>query len=144
MQLSEHFSLKELTYSQYAVDNNIDNRFDAQVVDNLLELSTKWLEPFRQFYGKPIRITSGYRSEALNEALNGSSTSVHPLGLAADMQPTDGNFKAFTQAVKDFIEKESGPFDQCLLEKSSTSQWVHIGFKNRKGQQRGILKSLKV
>ena len=144
MQLSEHFSLKELTYSQYAVDNKIDNKFDSQIVDNLLELCTNWLEPFRQFYGKPIRITSGFRSEALNEALNGSSTSVHPLGLAADMQPTDGNFKAFTQAVKDFIEKESGPFDQCLIESNKTTQWVHIGFKNRKGQQRGILKSLKV
>ena len=144
MQLTEHFSLKELTYSQYAADNKIDNRFDSQIVDNLLELCVNWLEPFRQFYGKPIRITSGYRSEALNDKLGGSKTSAHPLGSAVDMQPVDGDFKAFVASVKDFIDKESGKFDQCLIESNKTTQWVHIGYRNRKGEQRCVVKALKV
>jgi hypothetical protein len=144
MQLTEHFSLKELTYSQYAVDNQIDNKFDSEIVDNLLALCVNWLEPFRLFYGKPIRVTSGYRSEALNTALGGSKTSAHFIGSAVDMQPVDGDFKAFVASVKDFIDKESGKFDQCLIESNKTTKWVHLGLFNRKGEQRCMVKSLKV
>lgn len=144
MKLTNNFSLEELTYSKYAEDNGISNLFDAVVVNNLLELCTGFLQPFREFYGKPIRVSSGFRSEALNEALGGSKTSVHPLGLAADLQPADGDYNGFVQKILEFVEKKKPAFDQLLKETSKTAKWVHIGIRNRKGQQRGQIKDLKV
>lgn len=145
MKLTNNFTLKELTYSQYAADKKIDNKFDFEIVDNLLELCETFLQPFRDYYGKPIKVTSGYRSEELNKQLAGASnTSVHPLGLAVDILPASGDFKSFVGQIKAFIKEKNPAFDQVLIEKSGSSQWVHIGIRNRKGQQRKQIKDLVV
>lgn len=145
MQLTEHFSLKELTFSQYAEDNGISNLFDATVVDNLLDLCIGFLEPFRLFYGKGIRVSSGFRSEALNKALGGVSTSAHKCGLAADLQPVNDTMENFLQIMEDFLK--SNPklgYDEVIIEKSKTSTWIHVAIRSISGKQRKKHFELKV
>lgn len=144
MKLTNNFTLEELTYSKYAEDNGISNLFDATIVNHLLELCENFLQPFREYYRKPIKVSSGFRSDALNEALGGSKTSAHPVGYAADIQPADGNYEEFVKSVLDFVDKKKPAFDQLLKEESKAAKWVHIGLFNRQGKQRKQIKDLKV
>lgn len=145
MQLTEHFSLKELTYSQYAVDNKIDNKFDAEIADNLLDLCLNLLEPFRVYYGKSIRVSSGFRSEALNKALGGVSTSAHKLGLAADIQPINDTMEKFLQVMENFLKDNPKlAYDEIIIEKSKTATWIHVAVRSISGKQRKKHFELKV
>ena len=65
MQLSGHFSLKELTQSQTALRKGIDNTPTPEHIENLTDLCLQILEPTRRNFGKPMVIPSGFRSEAL-------------------------------------------------------------------------------
>ena len=69
MKLSGHFSLAELTKSQTATRKGIDNKPTLDHIENLTELCTHVLEPTRRNFGKPMVISSGYRSEELCEAI---------------------------------------------------------------------------
>src|SRR6185436_15028261 len=83
MQLTPHFSLEELCFSQEAVRTGLDNAPPPEVVANLLRLP-KMLEKVRALLKKPIHISSGYRSPALNARIGGSTKSAHMDGRAAD------------------------------------------------------------
>src|SRR6266581_1329607 len=61
MNLSEHFSLDELTFSQIALRHGIDNTPDDAEIANLIELCTTLLEPCRGILGAPLYIDSGFR-----------------------------------------------------------------------------------
>lgn len=52
--------------------------------DNLVDL----LDQIREYFGKPVVITSGYRTKSHNAAVGGVSNSQHTLGKAADIQVT--------------------------------------------------------
>ena len=64
--LSPHFTLGELCKT---TKKGIDNTPSHAAVLNLKNLCENWLEPLRQRYNKPILINSGFRSEAVNEAV---------------------------------------------------------------------------
>ena len=66
MKLTEHFSLEELIKSSTAKAKKIDNTPTQAAKTNLQRLASNILEPIRLKYGKPIIVTSGYRSMALN------------------------------------------------------------------------------
>ena len=69
MQLSKHFKLEEFTKSMTATRKGIDNEPGAGDIKNLGDLCYEILEPVRAKFDKPITVTSGYRSEALCEAI---------------------------------------------------------------------------
>ena len=71
MKLTDNFTLEELIKSSTATKLNIDNNPTEEITSNLLELSTKILQPIRNVYGKPIVISSGYRCTKLNKAVGG-------------------------------------------------------------------------
>ena len=85
MKLSGHFSLAELTKSQTATRKGIDNKPTLDHIENLTELCTHVLEPTRRNFGKPMVISSGYRSEELCEAIGSSKNSQHAKGQAAEI-----------------------------------------------------------
>ena len=85
LSLSTHFTLTELTRSATAQRLGMDNTPDAQTLNNLRALATNVLEPLRQLYGSPIRVTSGYRSPDLNAVVGGAPSSQHMRGQAADI-----------------------------------------------------------
>lgn len=124
MNLSEHFTLEELTESDYAVRHGLDNHPPVDVVANLSRLAMK-LEEVRAIVGRPITVSSGYRSPAVNKGVGGTERSQHCEGLAADikvagMRPID---------VCRAIEAENIDFDQLIHEYG----WTHISI-NQSGK----------
>ena len=118
MQLSPHFSLKELTDSDKARELKLDNTASPKIVNNLCVLSST-LEDVRKLLGKPVVISSGYRSPSVNKAVGGSSTSMHEQGLAADIKVEGMTPYQVACAIRD-----SGiVLDQLICEPT----WVHIG-----------------
>ena len=85
MQLSKHFELSEFLVSEIAARRGIANEPTAEVIENLRQLCQLVLEPLRVKLARPMVITSGYRSVALNSAVRGSPNSHHVLGRAADV-----------------------------------------------------------
>jgi zinc D-Ala-D-Ala carboxypeptidase len=126
MNLSEHFPLAEMTFSQTAVRKGIGNNPPPQAVVALEKLCENVLEPVRAHFGKPVRISSGYRSQALNKAVGGSGTSQHCFGEAADIVvPGVDNLR-----LAKWIEANT-PFDQVIME----GGWVHVSFGPRNRRQ---------
>jgi hypothetical protein len=125
MNLSEHFTLAEMTDSQTAVRKGIDNDPGTAVVHALTTLCVQILEPLRAHYGLPVRISSGYRSPALNAAIGGASASQHVLGEAADITVPGIDNLALARWIRDHL-----PFDQVIME----GRWVHVscGPRNRR------------
>ena len=125
MTLSDHFTLMELTKSQTAARLGIDNTPDDEAIANLKSMCQNILEPIRAHYGVPVSPSSGYRSEELNKAIGGSSTSAHVRGLAVDVEvPLVSNPDLARWVQKNLV------FDQCILEcwtGEPGSGWVHIG-----------------
>jgi hypothetical protein len=85
MLLSEHFELAEFLVSETAARRGIGNEPTPEVIENLRRLCQSVLEPLRVHLKRPVVITSGYRSPALNRAVGGSPTSHHMQGRAADL-----------------------------------------------------------
>lgn len=120
MNTPTYFTLYELLYSQTALYSKIPNHPTWAQVENLNRLATTILDPIRKVYGKPIKVTSGFRSTLLNAAVGGVSNSQHLQGLAADLQVP--NLKSLKQAVID-----SGvPFDQLIEEHKGNTKWLHV------------------
>ena len=144
MKKHKYFELSEFVRSDTAKRLGIDNTPTFEIVEHLEELVTEFLDPLRGAYGKPINISSGYRCPALNKAVGGSSTSVHQIGYAADMQ-VSGSFSEFRDFVLDWVIKTRAKFDQLIIESDSKSKavWLHIGLKNNAGAQRGQIKNMK-
>tara|TARA_R100000278_G_scaffold61618_1_gene50022 strand:- start:73 stop:552 length:480 start_codon:yes stop_codon:yes gene_type:complete len=133
MQLSKHFSLEEMERSQTAQRLGIKNKAGSGEIKNLGDLCYNVLEPCRAKFGKPIRISSGYRSEELCVAIGSKKTSQHALGMAVDMEvPSESNLK-----VALWIQNNVD-FDQLILEYytgEANSGWIHVSYhegSNRK------------
>jgi len=132
MRLSEHFTLDEFVDSPTAKEKGIANVPNAVQIDAMKNLCLNVLEPVRKYFGKPVRIKSGFRSPALNKAIGGASTSQHMKGEAADIEIAGVR----NDAIFNFIITHLN-FDQCIAEKLSMSEgskgWVHVSYsvKNR-------------
>ena len=124
-QLSEHFSLEELTFSETASRLGIDNTPTQDLIDHAKLYLIPGLERVRTLLNLPVKINSGYRSISLNENVPGSSnTSQHTRFEAADI--TCPQFGSPMQIAKLLIEnKDIILFDQIILEYNS---WCHISF----------------
>jgi len=95
MKLSRSFTLGEFLRSGTA-ERNEEMRLqqlspeiydtEKDIIGNLSHLCTHTLQPIRDMFGVPLRITSGYRSPLLNKAVGGSKTSQHCFGMASDVQ----------------------------------------------------------
>ena len=140
--MAKYFTVAEMLKSETADKNKIQNIPSTEIEQNIEELLGV-LDGLREFYGKPIRITSGFRCTELNKLVGGSPTSAHVIGYAADLQPVQGSFEEFKAEVLRWLDKSGVKFDQCIIERSKSAQWVHFGLYNRKGQQRGQQFSLK-
>lgn len=121
MKLTEHFDYDELISSDTAKLGGIYNVPDDRQAACLALLAAEVLEPARQAYGKPIRVTSGYRSERLNKAVGGKPNSQHMRGQAADLQADN------LERLYDIIQAQ-GNYDQLLLESNGKSKWIHVSY----------------
>lgn len=138
--LSNNFTLGEFTASETAAKKGINNTPTLVDIYHMQELCTFLLQPIRDAWGKPIKVTSGFRCYALNKAVGGAVQSVHMRGYAADLKPASGSYKEFEEFVVNFLKEHPEiRFDQCIRERSGNSKWLHIGYKNNVGKQRGLI-----
>lgn len=143
----KHFTMEELTRSDTARARGIDNTPLVEHRRNLIDMVDELIDPLRERWaivcaneqlGSPqLRVTSGYRSRALNEAVGGAATSAHLLGYALDLVPANGAMRRFKEVCRDFLKGRK--FDQMISEGEDASgnpAWVHVGYKNAEGRQR--------
>ena len=144
----KYFTIDELVRSSTATARGIDNTPSEYQKNNAIELVENLLDPLREDWaryckqyalGTPaIRVNSGIRSQKLNEAVGGSKTSAHYHGWAADIVPLNGHMDQFKKfCVNWLLDKE---FDQFISEeedKNHIPRWIHVGYKNGAGKQRG-------
>jgi zinc D-Ala-D-Ala carboxypeptidase len=136
MMLSKNLSLGEFTNSQTAKRRGIDNTPKGEHLEAAKLLAENIFQPIREHFGKPIFISSGYRSAALNEAIGGSKTSQHSKGEAIDI---DMDYRKGPQNEEVFhYIRENLPFDQLIWEFGTDKRpdWVHVSY-NSDGEQRG-------
>ena len=118
-----NFTIQELTASTTAAVKKINNDPTPEAAENLKLLVDKVLDPLRDAYGKPVIVTSGYRSHALNKAVKGSKTSQHMKGQAADI--TAGS-KQENKKLFELAQELNLPYCQLIDEKNFS--WVHISY----------------
>lgn len=132
MRLSANFGLSELCRSDTAERIGVINQVTDPVhLSALRELCLAVLQPLRDLWGSPVRVTSGYRRPALNEALGGSRTSQHLSGEAADI--TVGTRSDNLRLMRMIIDAGL-PYDQLIDE--FEGQWLHVSHC-LEGEQRG-------
>lgn len=122
MQLSAHFTLEEMTRSEYAARRGWPNEPEQKELDNL-KRTCALLEQVRALVNRPIIVTSGYRSPNINSAIGGSRNSQHMNGCAADI-------RAVGMTPDDLMMAVVGSkiqYDQLIREFDS---WVHISVPN--------------
>jgi zinc D-Ala-D-Ala carboxypeptidase len=119
MQISPHFSLDELTFSQVALRKGLDNTPAAFDIANLTRLCEMLLEPARLILGVPLHVDSGYRSPAVNHAVGGAENSAHMVGRAADVIPIGMP----VEVAFDKLRTNGLPYDKILYECRS---WIHL------------------
>jgi len=119
-QLTPHFTLEELYASETADRHGIDNTPPQEVVDNL-KLLAQALESIRELLGgRPIHVTSAYRSQEVNRLVGSKPTSDHTKGLAADFVcPAFGKPDDVVRA----IVASSIPYKQVIRE---FDRWTHF------------------
>jgi D-alanyl-D-alanine dipeptidase len=142
MQLSENLSLAEVVRSETAKRKGVSNMPTPEHIENFKKLAENIFQPIRKHFGKPIHISSGYRSSALNKAIGGAASSQHCTGEAIDID-MDGT-SITNKQVFDYI-KEHLNFDQLIWEfgTASNPDWVHVSYESTGKQRKQILKAVK-
>ena len=136
MTTKSYFTISELCASDTAKKYGINNFPDATILSHLQQL-INFLNPLREAWGSAIKVTSGYRCEKLNKFVGGSKTSSHLIGYGVDLVPANGKMSEFKSFIRDYMKMQV--FDQCIIEKSGKTEWIHIGLYNAKGQQRKMI-----
>ena len=139
--ISQHISEKEATKSITALRLAIDNTPNSNHRNNMKTLAANVFEPLREWVGGPIKITSMYRSQELNEAIGGSKNSQHSKGQAIDIDDIYGyktNAEMF-EYIKDNLE-----FDTLIWEFGGDNpDWLHISYVDREKNRSRILKAVR-
>ena len=140
MRLSKNFTLSEITSSPTAIRKNIQNDPNPETIRQLQILVSNVLQKIRDKVGA-IRITSGYRSPALNRAIGGAKKPIsqHTKGQAVDcIIVRDG--KIDNTIIFDAVIDLDIDFDQMIWEFGG--KWVHISY-NENGNRRQVLEAYK-
>jgi putative chitinase len=120
MNLTEHFTLEELTHTDHRTLENIPNETEQANIQRLAE----FLEAVKTVLGgKPIMVNSAFRSKAVNDAVGSKDTSQHRIGCAADIR-----VPGITpdQVVRAIIASDL-EFDQVIRE---FDRWTHVSIPN--------------
>lgn len=137
----KYFSFSEFFKSDVAEKHQVKNIPDdaqlSQVLGNIKALVLNVLDPLRARTGLPIIITSGYRSQRVNELVGGSKTSQHLLGKAADI-----HVQGYTPQQMDMVYRTIQTyydFDQLIFYPSKNI--IHISWNGDKNRQESWVKA---
>lgn len=123
MNLTEHFTLEELTHTDHRELENTPNETELANIKRLAE----FLERVKTVLGgKPIMVNSAFRSKAVNDAVGSKDTSQHRVGCAADLRVPG---MTPDEVVRAIIASDLG-YDQIIRE---FDRWTHISVPNVAG-----------
>ena len=126
MELTRNFSLSELTKSDTAIRKGINNNPNAEQVEKLKALCENILQPVRDHFGR-VKVTSGFRSEALCIKIGSSVNSQHAKAEAADFECMGTDNAELADWIYNNLE-----FDQLILEfytpGEPNSGWIHCSY----------------
>ncbi len=141
--VSKNISYKEATHSTTAKRLGIDNTPNAEQFSNMVYVAENVFQPVREHFGVPIYVSSFFRSEALNKAVRGSSSSTHIKGEAMDLDADV--YEGVTNAqIFEYI-KNNLEFDQLIWEFGTHENpaWVHVSLSKRNNRKQ-VLKAVRV
>lgn len=127
MKITENFTFEELIHSAYAEKYHLSNLPKQDEIKKLNQLATEILQPIRNEFNNPIKVTSGYRSPQVNKAVGGSITSQHVKGEAADITSSDNKklMTLITCLIKD------GKIEVGQLINEFDYSWIHISLPTK-------------
>ncbi len=134
-QVGRFFSWAEMTVSGAAARLGLDNTPPPAVQPAMQRLVEVVLDPLRAALGRPVRVTSGYRAPAVNRAINGSPTSQHMLGEAADIKVEGLSAEALATAIVQL----GLPVDQVIWYAPERGGHVHVSFTDTRPNRRQAL-----
>ena len=140
--ISKHITLAEAIHSNTAKRCNIDNTPNEEQTNNMKMLAEKIFEPLRLWVGGPIKINSMFRSEELNKAIGGASSSQHCKGMAMDLDDVYGH--KTNAEMFDWICDHCN-FDQIIWEfgDDKNPAWVHVSYVDKQENRNRCLKAYK-
>ena len=143
MKISKHISIEEAIKSQTAIRYGINNYPNDEELANMVLVAQHCFEPLREWYGKPIGISSFFRCKELNRRIGSKDTSQHLAGsvsglnesamdIDADIYNNGITNKQIFEWLRDNVE-----FDQLIWEYGTDDEpaWVHVSYRlngNRK------------
>lgn len=137
----KYFSIAEFLNSdaadKYQVSNMPADEELLAVLNNINALVNNVLDPLRARIGRPVIITSGYRSQRVNELVGGSKTSQHLSGKAADIHVqgyTPQQMDIVYQTIQMYFD-----FDQLIFYPSKNI--IHISWNEDKNRQESWVKA---
>ena len=135
--ISKYISYKEAITSQTATRNKIENTPNELELVCMQLVGLRVFDVVREHFNVPIRVSSFFRSLALNKAVGGSKTSQHVKGQAIDMQ---GSGKVSNKMIFDYI-KDNLDFDQLIWEFGTDKNpaWVHVSYVSKDKNRKQIL-----
>lgn len=122
---------------KYQVKNIPDDAQLSQVLGNIKALVSNVLDPLRAMIARPIIITSGYRSQRVNDLVGGSKTSQHLSGTAADI-----HVQGYTPQQMDMVYRTIQmyyDFDQLIFYPSKNI--IHVSWNGDKNRQESWVKA---
>ena len=134
----KYFTISELLKSDTALKRGIWNGATKEAEENLRSLIENVLDPLREAYGKPIRVTSGYRCPKLNRLVGGNPNSQHMRGEAADIVAGEENL-----LLGKLIE-QLGHFDQLIYEqcdRQGNPRWIHVSYRPNGWNRKQVLRN---
>ena len=151
----KYFTISEMLKSETALKHGIWNGASREAEENLRALVDNVLDPLREAYGKPIRVTSGYRCPKLNTLVGGSPNSQHMKGEAADIVGSPigvgdcGSKPAMRILGEENLKlgkliEQLGNYDQLIYEQCDANgnpRWIHVSWKRNGWNRKQILKS---
>ena len=135
MKITKHVSYAEATQT----NTGLENIPSGEQMERTKLLCEKVFEPLRLHVGKPIKINSIFRSQLVNKAIGGSTTSQHCANNGAAMDIDDGHGAMSNNDMGLWIMNNLD-FDQLIFEKpvNKKSSWIHVSYK-AKGNRKQVL-----
>ena len=143
----KYFTIRELTKSATATRKGIDNTPTKKIEKSLIALINNVLDPLREKWGAPIRVSSGYRCPKLNKVIGGAAGSQHMKGEAADItslsDSREDNMKLLQCLLNSGID-----FDQVISEDvdaKNRPNWIHVSYTTKRAnrKKRTTMKKIK-
>ena len=133
MKLSNNFTLQELVQSSTATKYGIKNTPNAEQLQNLQNLATNILQPIRDAWNAPIKVSSGFRCPLLNKKIKGAVNSDHIYGAAADIH-TVADTVAENKKLWDLIIKlkNEGKIKCRQIINEYNYNWIHVSINHKK------------